>query len=124
MALTAALGVRAGRRLTTWQALAPGQQQLLTALGLTPGINPLAPGRRPRRSFDRPAPGTLPPPRRAPTVRETIRVDGDTVNLGAWLAKARTKHRTGQLPGDHARLVAALFDGDWTTETTAPVVLA
>ncbi|KOV78383.1 MULTISPECIES: hypothetical protein [unclassified Streptomyces] len=26
--------------------------------------------------------------------------------------------------GDHARLVAALFDGDWTTENTAPVVLA
>ncbi|MFC8034595.1 hypothetical protein ACFT1B_18370 [Streptomyces griseoincarnatus] len=45
---------------------------------------------------------------RAPTVRETIRVGGDAVNLGAWLAKARTKHRTGQLPDNHARLIAAL----------------
>ncbi|MEW2426354.1 hypothetical protein AB0911_38715, partial [Streptomyces nigra] len=54
---------------------------------------------------------------RALTARETIRVDGDTVNLGAWLAKARTKHRTGQLPETHLRLVAALLDGDWTTET-------
>ncbi|MFG3026373.1 hypothetical protein ACGFZQ_49175 [Streptomyces sp. NPDC048254] len=27
------------RRLTTWPVLAPGQQQLMTALGLTPGSN-------------------------------------------------------------------------------------
>ncbi|WP_234329540.1 MULTISPECIES: hypothetical protein [unclassified Streptomyces] len=47
MALTAALGVRAGRQLTTSHALAPGQQQLTTALGLTPDTNPP----RPRRTF-------------------------------------------------------------------------
>ncbi|MEU6603222.1 helicase associated domain-containing protein [Streptomyces flaveolus] len=91
----------------------------------TPDTNPLGPGRRPV------APSTLQRLEpflhvegRAPTSCEVIRVDGDIVNLGAWLAKARTKHRIGQLPGDHARLVAALFDGDWTTETTTPVVLA
>ncbi|WP_461090401.1 hypothetical protein [Streptomyces incanus] len=37
---------------------------------------------------------------RAPAARETIRVDGDTVKIGAWLAKARTKHRAGQLPDE------------------------
>jgi hypothetical protein len=59
-----------------------------------------------------------------PTARETIRVDGETVKIGAWLAKARTKHRVGQLPDDHAHLVAVLFDGDWTTEDAVPAVLA
>ncbi|MET7434521.1 hypothetical protein ABZT16_37110 [Streptomyces flaveolus] len=39
-------------------------------------------------------------------------------------ARPSPGNRTGQLPGDHARMVAALFDGDWTTENTAPVVLA
>ncbi len=119
--------MRAGRRLTTWQALAPGRQQLMTALGLTPDTNPLAPARRTRRTFAQTVQLLelfLHREGHAPTARETIRVDGDTANLGAWLAKARTKDRTGQLPGDHARLVAALFDGDWTTENTAPVVLA
>ncbi|WP_234322379.1 hypothetical protein [Streptomyces sp. NRRL B-24720] len=35
----------------------------------------------------------------------------------------RTKHRSGQLPTEHERLVAALFDGDWTDETAASAVL-
>jgi hypothetical protein len=52
-----------------------------------------------------------------------IRVDGDTVKIGAWLAKARTKHRSGQLPDHHVRLVAALFEGDWTAEDAIPAVL-
>ncbi|WP_246101185.1 helicase associated domain-containing protein [Streptomyces cyaneus] len=51
---------------------------------------------------------------------EGVRLDGDTVRIGAWLAKARTKHRSGQLPDERVRLVAALFDGDWTEETAAP----
>ncbi|MFF9218904.1 hypothetical protein [Streptomyces viridosporus] len=59
---------------------------------------------------------------RASAARETIRVDGDTVKIGAWLAKTRTKHRAGQLPEGHARLVA-LFGGDWTTEAAVPAVL-
>ncbi|MER6469623.1 helicase associated domain-containing protein [Streptomyces collinus] len=59
-----------------------------------------------------------------PPPRETVRVDGDTVKLGAWLAKARAKHRARQLPEDHVRLVAALFEGDWTTEDALPAVLA
>ncbi|MGW2802422.1 hypothetical protein [Streptomyces sp. NPDC001269] len=60
---------------------------------------------------------------RTPAARETIRVDGDTVKIGAWLAKARTKHRAGQLPETHVRLVAALFEGDWTAEDAVPAVL-
>ncbi|MGV9290708.1 Helicase associated domain protein [Streptomyces sp. NPDC003719] len=74
---------------------------------------------------DRPAPGTLLPPRRPRPHRPRDHpLDGDTVKIGAWLAKARTKHRSGQLPDDHARLVATLFDGDWTTEVAVPAVLA
>ncbi|MFF9212923.1 MULTISPECIES: helicase associated domain-containing protein [unclassified Streptomyces] len=124
-------GVKIGswlhRQLTTWQTLASGQQQMMTALGLTPDANPLAPARRARRTFEETVQLLelfLHREGRAPTARETIRVDGDTVKLGAWLAKARTKHRAGQLPDAHARLVAALFDGDWTTESVAPAVLA
>ncbi|MER5842734.1 Helicase associated domain protein [Streptomyces prasinus] len=124
-------GVKIGswlhRQLTTWHALAEGQQQLMTALGLTPDTNPLAPARRTRRTFEQTVQLLelfLHREGRAPTARETIRVDGDTVNLGAWLAKARTKHRTGQLPGAHAHLIATLFDGDWTTEAALPAVLA
>ncbi|MQL62856.1 restriction endonuclease subunit R [Streptomyces vinaceus] len=123
-------GVKIGcwlhRQLTTWPALHPGQQHLMTALGLTPDTNPLAPARRTRRTFEQTVQLLelfLHREGRAPTARETIRVDGDTVKIGAWLAKARTKHRTGRLPETHARLVAALFDGDWTAEDAAPVVL-
>ncbi|WP_436994731.1 Helicase associated domain protein [Streptomyces sp. enrichment culture] len=124
-------GVKIGswlhRQLTTWATLAPGQQQLMTALGLTPDTNPLAPARRTRRTFEQTVQLLelfLHREGRAPTARETIRVDGDTVKIGAWLAKARTKHRTGQLPDEHVRLVAALFDGDWTTEAAVPAALA
>ncbi|MGW0500993.1 Helicase associated domain protein [Streptomyces sp. NPDC003007] len=120
-------GVKIGswlhRQLTTWPALHPGQQHLMTALGLTPDTNPLTPARRTRRTFEQTVQLLelfLHREGRAPTARETIRVDGDTVKIGAWLAKARTKHRTGQLPETHVRLVAALFDGDWTTEAAAP----
>ncbi|MFG3016155.1 Helicase associated domain protein [Streptomyces cinerochromogenes] len=114
------------RQLTTWQALTPGQQQLMTALALTPETNPLAAARHPRRSFAQTVQLLelfLHREGRIPAARETIRVDGDTVKIGAWLAKARTKHRSGQLPDDHARLVAALFDGDWTAEDAVPAVL-
>ncbi len=123
-------GVKIGswlhRQLTTWQTLAPGQQQLMTALGLTPDTNPLAPARRARRTFEQMVQLLelfLHREGRAPTARESIRVDGDTVKIGAWLAEARTKHRTGQLPETHVRLVAALFDGDWTAEDAVPTVL-
>ncbi|PGH52271.1 DEAD/DEAH box helicase [Streptomyces sp. Ru87] len=124
-------GVKIGswlhRQLTTWPALADGQQQMMTALGLTPENNPLAPARRARRTFEQTVHLLelfLHREGRAPAARESVRVDGDTVNLGAWLAKTRTKHRTGQLPDDHVRLVAALFDGDWTAENATPAVLA
>ncbi|CAL9659798.1 Helicase associated domain protein [Streptomyces sp. enrichment culture] len=124
-------GVKIGswlhRQLTSWQALAPGQQQLMTALGLTPDTNPLTPARRVRRTFEQTVQLLelfLHREGRAPAARESIRVDGDTVKIGAWLAKTRTKHRTGQLPETHVRLVAALFDGDWTAEDAVPTALA
>ncbi|MEU6338911.1 Helicase associated domain protein [Streptomyces cellulosae] len=124
-------GVKIGswlhRQLTSWQALAPGQQQLMTALGLTPDTNPLTPARRGRRTFEQTVQLLelfLHREGRAPAARESIRVDGDTVKIGAWLAKTRTKHRTGQLPETHVRLVAALFDGDWTAEDAVPTALA
>jgi superfamily II DNA or RNA helicase len=114
------------RQLTTWHTLHASQQQLMTALGLTPVTNPLAPARRARRTFEQTVQLLelfLHREGRAPAARETICVDGDTVKIGAWLAKARTKHRSGQLPEAHERLVAALFDGDWTAEDAVPAVL-
>ncbi|WP_233221320.1 hypothetical protein [Streptomyces carminius] len=39
------------------------------------------------------------------------------------MPKAHIKHRSGQFPETHARLVAALFDGDWTAEGAVPAVL-
>ncbi|MFI9262175.1 Helicase associated domain protein [Streptomyces sioyaensis] len=123
---TVKIGAWLHRQITTWRALHPGQQHLLTHLGLTPETNPLAPARRTRRSFEQTVQLLelfLHREGRAPTARETIRVDGETVKIGAWLAKARTKHRAGQLPEAHLRLVAALFDGDWTAEEAVPAVL-
>ncbi|WP_246890322.1 hypothetical protein [Streptomyces scabiei] len=114
------------RQLTTWAALHPGQQHLLTTLGLTPDTNPLtpaaapaAPSNRPSSSLDSSSTAKARPhsPRDHPRRRRHRQI-------GAWLAKARTKHRTGQLPETHACLVAALFDGDWTTEDAVPAVLA
>ncbi|MFF9186439.1 hypothetical protein [Streptomyces misionensis] len=88
--------------------------------------NPLAPARRTRRTFEQTVQLLelfLHREGRIPAARETIRVDGDTVRIGAWLAKARTKHRCGQLPDNHVRLVAALLEGDWTAEDSVPAVL-
>jgi hypothetical protein len=123
-------GVKTGswlhRQPTAWQTLDPGQQQLMTALGLTPESNPLTPARRLRRAFEQTVQFLEPflhREGRAPAARETIRVDGETVRIGAWLAKACTKHRAEELPTEHVDLVAALFDGDWTAEDAAPAVL-
>ncbi|WP_330455427.1 Helicase associated domain protein [Streptomyces sp. NBC_00820] len=120
------IGSWLGRQLTTWSALADGQQQLMTALGLTPEANPLAPASRTRRTFEETVQLLelfLHREGRIPAARETVRVDGDTVKLGAWLAKARHRHRADQLPDHHVRLVAALFEGDWTAEDAVPAVL-
>ncbi|NWF29515.1 hypothetical protein HW130_25220 [Streptomyces sp. PKU-EA00015] len=43
-----------------------------------------------------------------------------TVEICPWFAKARTKHRAGQLEPEHERLVAALFNVHWTSEDPAP----
>ncbi|MGW7359984.1 Helicase associated domain protein [Streptomyces sp. NPDC054802] len=86
------------RQLTTWRTLHPGQQHLLTRLGLTPATHFLAPARRSRRTFEQTVQLLelfLHRERRIPNAREEITVDGDTVRLGAWFAKMRTKHRAG-----------------------------
>jgi hypothetical protein len=94
----------------------------MSALGLTPDSNPLTPARCIRRTFEQTVQLLelfLHREGRAPAARETIRVDGESLRIGAWLAKVRTKHRAGQLSDEHVRLVAALFDGDWADETAA-----
>ncbi|WP_432018774.1 hypothetical protein [Streptomyces sp. 1222.5] len=86
----------------------------MTALGLTPEANPLAPARRAHRPFEETVQLLelfLHREGRIPAARETVRVDGDTVRIGAWLVEARIKHRARQLPDHHVRLVAALFEG-------------
>ncbi|MEU7011848.1 Helicase associated domain protein [Streptomyces sp. NPDC046332] len=117
------LGSWAIRQLTRWNALETGQRQLLSALDITPATSPLAMSPAPRRSFAETVQILelfLHRERRAPAARETITVDGTTVKIGPWFAKARTKHRAGQLDAQHEQLVAALFDGDWTSENPAP----
>ncbi|MFF5826055.1 Helicase associated domain protein [[Kitasatospora] papulosa] len=114
------------RQLTRWTTLHPGQRDLLTALDLTPATSPLAPARRTRRTFAQTVQLLelfLHREGRAPTARETLRVDGDTVQIGPWFAKTRTKHREDQLPAEHATLIAALFDGDWCAPDPAPADL-
>lgn len=79
----------------------------------------LAPARRTRRTFEQTVQLLelfLYREGRAPAAREEITVDGESVRIGPWLAKTLTKHRAGQLYTDRERLIAALFDGDWTDE--------
>ncbi|MGW2282664.1 Helicase associated domain protein [Streptomyces sp. NPDC001770] len=114
------------RQLTRWTTLHPGQRDLLTALDLTPATSPLTPAPRIRRTFAQTVQLLelfLHRHGRAPTARETLRADGDTVQIGPWFAKTRTKHREGQLPADHAALIAALFDGDWCAPDPTPTDL-
>ncbi|USQ85844.1 hypothetical protein NFX46_20110 [Streptomyces phaeoluteigriseus] len=37
--------------------------------------------------------------------------------------RPHTKYCSGQLPDEHVRMVAALFDGDWTDEGVPPAAL-
>jgi hypothetical protein len=60
---------------------------------------------------------------RAPAAREEITVDGERIKIGAWLAKARTKHRVRPASPGQGALVAALFDGDWTDEGATAAAL-
>ncbi|MFJ3106529.1 Helicase associated domain protein [Streptomyces sp. NPDC086835] len=117
------LGSWTTRQLTRWTTLEAGQRTLLEALDLTPATTDLTPCPTARRTFAQTVQLLelfLHRERRAPTARETITVDGDTVKIGPWFAKMRTKHRAGRLDAEHERLVAALFDGDWTAEDPVP----
>ncbi|MEU5115567.1 hypothetical protein AB0G64_29165 [Streptomyces longwoodensis] len=120
------IGFWLGRQLTTCNTLTAGPQQLMTALGLTPEANPFAPACRSRRAFEETVQLLelfLHREGRVPAARETLRVGGDTPKVGAWLAKTRHRHRSGQLPDPHVHLVA-LFEGDWTVEDAVPAALA
>ncbi|MFB6986088.1 Helicase associated domain protein [Streptomyces sp. NPDC056304] len=111
------------RQLTAWNTLDPGQHRLLATLDLTPATSPLAPRPTARRTFSETVQILglfLHREYRVPAARETITVDGDTVKIGAWFAKTRTKMRAGQLSPEHARLVAALFEDEWIGENPAP----
>ncbi|MCL6737433.1 helicase associated domain-containing protein [Streptomyces neyagawaensis] len=124
---TVKIGSWLHRQLTHWDTLARRQQSLLTALHLTPKTHPMTTSRPGRRTFAQSAQILelfLHREHRAPAAREEITVDGERVKIGAWLAKARTKHRSGRLPPEHAALLAALFDGDWTDEATPPAALS
>ncbi|MFJ9080348.1 Helicase associated domain protein [Streptomyces sp. NPDC102278] len=117
------IGSWAIRQLTQWTSLEPGQRELLAALDLTPATSTLAPRPADRRTFAETVQILelfLHRERRAPAARESITVDGDTIKIGPWFAKARTKHRAGQLNPEHERLLAALFEDEWTDESPSP----
>ncbi|WP_369032768.1 DEAD/DEAH box helicase [Streptomyces adonidis] len=123
-------GVKAGswlhRQFTTWPQLEPGQRDLLARIGLTSD----------RVALDQKGtaggPGTPTPQRRTfvqtaeilrlfverwgrtPGAREWIEVDGERVMIGPWLAKARTKHNSGQLPLSKAQLLSRILQEDWS----------
>lgn len=68
-----------------------GQRQLLADLGLTPATNPLKAPSRARRTFAQTVQLLelfIAREGRPPTAREEILVDGDTVKISPWLAKA------------------------------------
>ncbi|MFE0034268.1 DEAD/DEAH box helicase [[Kitasatospora] papulosa] len=120
------IGSWLGRQLTQWNHLDPGRHHLLATLGLTPANNPLTSPRRARRSFAQTVQLLelfVHREGRAPTAREVITVDDERVQIGPWLAKARTKKRAGQLPAEHDSLLATLFEGDWTNDTAQPAAL-
>ncbi|WP_351235534.1 hypothetical protein [Streptomyces sp. NPDC002133] len=97
------------RPLTTWRNLHPGQQHLLTRLGLTRDTNPFAPDRSTHRTFEETVQLIelfLHRERRAPTARETITGDGETVRIGPWFAETRTRHRS-TAPGSSTPLTNA-----------------
>ncbi|GAA2424467.1 hypothetical protein GCM10010421_08710 [Streptomyces glaucus] len=117
---------RAGRarRADGYAHRAAARKACAGPAALTRGTGPLAPARRtltPTVQLLEPFPHRE---GRAPTARETVRADGDTAGTGARLAEGRTEHRSRRLPDGHARLIAALFDGDRTTEAAAPDVPA
>ncbi|WP_187282508.1 DEAD/DEAH box helicase [Streptomyces sp. MS191] len=117
------LGSWAIRQLTQWTSLEASQRQLLEALNLTPENGALTPRPTVRRTFAQTVQILelfLHRERRAPAARETITVDGDTVRIGPWFAKIRTKQRAGELDVEHERLVAALFEGEWTQANPVP----
>ncbi|MGW2402599.1 Helicase associated domain protein [Kitasatospora sp. NPDC001664] len=108
------------RQLTGWAKLHPGQQHLLTELGLTPQTNPLRPApARPRRTFrqntDLLEAFLIREEGRLPEARESVTVDGEKIAIGAWLAKTRSKVRSGTLRTEDQAVIAGLLGEEWAS---------
>ncbi|MBP0460477.1 DEAD/DEAH box helicase [Streptomyces montanisoli] len=117
------VGAWAHRQLVRFPQLHEHQQRMLAALGLAPAETSLTAPSRARRTFEETVQLLelfLHRHGRIPSAREDITVDGETVRLGPWFAKIRTRHRAGSLDKAQADLVASLFDGDWTSSDPQP----
>ncbi|MFF4603499.1 Helicase associated domain protein [Streptomyces sp. NPDC001339] len=128
-------GVKAGawlhRQFTTWDQLEDGQRTLLACLGLTPDQAPLPArttptipaGPRRRRSFEHNATllrAFVERHDRPPGAREWIEADGERVMIGPWLCKARTRHKSGQLPQAQGKLMQEILREDWPEPHRTP----
>ncbi|MFI1707608.1 Helicase associated domain protein [Streptomyces griseoruber] len=114
------------RQLATFDRLEPGQRDLLTHIGLTPGQIDLDHPHRTagRRSFAQTVQILalfLQRWQRTPGAREWIEVDGERVMIGPWLAKTRTKLNAGQLPARQQQLLSQVLAEHGLETAAAPV---
>ncbi|MEV7755951.1 Helicase associated domain protein [Streptomyces griseofuscus] len=114
------------RQIATFDRLEPGQRDLLTHIGLTPGqIDLDHPDRTAgRRSFAQTVQILalfLQRWQRIPGAREWIEVDGERVMIGPWLAKTRTKLNAGQLPARQQQLLSQVLAEHGLETAAAPV---
>ncbi len=114
------------RQLATFDRLEPGQRDLLTRIGLTPGQIGLDHPRRTagRRSFAQTVQILalfLQRWKRTPGAREWIEVDGERVMIGPGLAKTRTKLNAGQLPARQQQLLSQVLAEHGLETAAAPV---
>ncbi|MFC8717078.1 Helicase associated domain protein [Kitasatospora sp. NPDC057198] len=105
------------RQLTHWADLDPDQQHLLAEIGLTPATNPLRPPARARRTFRQNTAlleaFLVREEGRLPEARESVTVDGEKIAIGAWLAKARSRARSGTLKAEDRAAIAGLLGDEW-----------
>ncbi|WP_106437559.1 MULTISPECIES: DEAD/DEAH box helicase [Kitasatospora] len=115
------VGIRIGpwlqRQTTGWAKLHPDQQRLLTEIGLTPASSPLPRLARTRRTFrqntDLLEAFLVREEGRLPEARESIIVDGEKIAIGAWLAKARSRARSGALRAEDRATITGLLGEEW-----------
>ncbi|WP_308118114.1 Helicase associated domain protein [Streptomyces buecherae] len=114
------------RQLATFDRLEPGQRDLLTHIGLTPGQIDLDHPHRTagRRSFAQTVQILalfLQRWQRTPGAREWIEVDGERIMIGPWLAKTRTKLNAGQLPARQQQSLSQVLAEHGLETAAAPV---